>query len=111
MDKAATESTFQAVAEEMVCKLEREQRAPATISERAMAARPCLSGIWQSFRGRDHGARVAAVLREVEGQGLYETAKRLRSTCSMVFRFAIASGRADSVIHQVTCAAPLRHIV
>ena len=55
VDKVATESTFQAVAEEMVAKLEREQRAPRHRQE-AMAARSCLSGIRQSFRGRDYGA-------------------------------------------------------
>jgi integrase len=38
---------------------------------------------------------VLAVLRKVEARGRYETARRLRSTCGMVFRYAIATGRAE----------------
>ena len=38
---------------------------------------------------------LLALLREIEGRGLYETARRLRSTCGMVFRYAIATGRAE----------------
>ena len=38
---------------------------------------------------------LLALLREIERRGLYETAQRLRSTCGMVFRFAIATGRAE----------------
>ena len=35
------------------------------------------------------------MLRKVEARGRYETARRLRSTCGMVFRYAIATGRAE----------------
>jgi hypothetical protein len=36
------------------------------------------------------------MLRKMEGnRGRYETAKRLRSTCSQIFRYAIATARAD----------------
>ncbi len=35
------------------------------------------------------------VLRKIEARGNYETARRLRSTCGMVFRYAIATGRAE----------------
>jgi integrase len=35
------------------------------------------------------------VLRRVEARGRYETARRLRSTCGMVFRYAISTGRAQ----------------
>src|SRR5450756_197955 len=38
---------------------------------------------------------VLSVLRKVEARGRYETARRLRSTCGMVFRYAIATGRAE----------------
>jgi integrase len=37
---------------------------------------------------------VLAVLRKIEARGRYESARRLRSTCGMVFRYAIATGRA-----------------
>ncbi|MGB9392841.1 MAG: site-specific integrase [Xanthobacteraceae bacterium] len=38
---------------------------------------------------------LLALLQEIEGRGRYHTARRLRSTCGMVFRYAIATGRAE----------------
>jgi integrase len=38
---------------------------------------------------------LLAVLRKIEKRGNYETAHRLRSNCSEIFRFAIASDRAE----------------
>lgn len=35
------------------------------------------------------------MLRKMEGKGRYETAKRLLSTCSQIFRYAIATARAE----------------
>jgi hypothetical protein len=39
---------------------------------------------------------ILLVLRGVEGRGRHETAKRLRSTIGECFRYAVASGRADT---------------
>ena len=93
--KAGTESTFRAVAEEVISKLEREGRAHVTITKK----RWLLDFAFPAFGDRpvaDITARdLLALLREIEGRGLYETAKRLRSTCGMVFRYAIATGRAE----------------
>jgi integrase len=64
---------------------------------------------------------LLAVLRKVESRGRYETARRLRSTCGMVFRYAIATGRAErdpsvdlrgaltapKVIHRATIVDPI----
>jgi integrase len=38
---------------------------------------------------------VLAALRKVEARGAHETARRVRQICGQVFRYAIASGRAD----------------
>lgn len=38
---------------------------------------------------------LLAVLRRMEGRGAVETAHRARQTCGQVFRYAIATGRAD----------------
>ena len=38
---------------------------------------------------------LLTVLRRVEGRGVVETAHRARENCSQVFRFAIATGRAE----------------
>ena len=45
--------------------------------------------------GEIKAPELLAVLRAVEKRGHYETARRLRSTCGQVFRYAIATGRAD----------------
>ena len=39
---------------------------------------------------------VLAVLKEVEARGTYETARKLRTAIGDVFRFAIATARADN---------------
>ena len=39
---------------------------------------------------------ILAVLRAVESRGKRESAKRLRATIGQVFRYAVATGRADS---------------
>jgi integrase len=95
LEKAAAGNSFRAVAEEVVAKLEREGRAHVTIAKK----RWLLDFAYPAFGDRPMSEITAkellALLREIEGRGIYETAKRLRSTCGMVFRYAIATGRAD----------------
>jgi integrase len=92
---AGKEGTFRAIAEEVIAKLEREGRAQATLNKK----RWLLDFAFPAFGDRPASEITArellALLREIEGRGLYETAKRLRSTCGMVFRYAIATGRAE----------------
>ncbi len=92
---AASANTFDAVADELLEKKHREARAERTTSKvewLLSLARP------------DLGARPIAditapeilrVLKSVEARGRLETAKRLRATIGQVFRFAVATGRAD----------------
>ncbi len=92
---AGNDSRFRSVAEEVIAKLEREGRAQVTVTKKKWL----LDFAFPAFGDRpvaDITARdLLALLREIEGRGLYETAKRLRSTCGMVFRYAIATGRAE----------------
>jgi integrase len=92
---AGKEGTFRAVAEEVIAKQEREGRAHATLSKR----RWLLDFAFPAFGDRPVAEVTArellGLLRQIEGRGLYETARRLRSTCGMVFRYAIATGRAE----------------
>jgi integrase len=93
--QAGTDSTFRGVAEEVIAKLEREGRAPATLSKKRWLldfAYPTLGDrAVAEITARD----LLALLRKIENRGLYEKARRLRSTCGMVFRYAIATGRAE----------------
>ena len=93
--QAGEDSSFRAVAEEVIAKLEREGRAHATLTKKrwlldfaypTIGDRPVVE-----ITARD----LLALLRKIEGRGLHETARRLRSTCGMVFRYAIATGRAE----------------
>ncbi len=88
-------STFKEVAEELIAKAEREGRAEVTLSKK----RWLLAFAYPAFGGCPVGEITAhellALLRKIEGRGLFETAKRLRSTCGMVFRYAIATQRGE----------------
>lgn len=41
---------------------------------------------------------LLAVLRKIEARGRYEAANRLRSTLGTIFRYAIATGRAQRYV-------------
>lgn len=91
----AAANTFQAVAEEWVAKIEQEGLSPVTLKKIRWLL---------SFTYPDLGKRpiaeispheLLAVLRTVEARGRHDSAKRIRATCSQVFRYAIATARAD----------------
>lgn len=89
----AASNSFKAVADEWLVKVEREGRSAITMKK----LRWLLDFINVSI-GKRPIASISAqellvMLRKVEGKGKYETAKRLRSTCSQIFRYAIATAR------------------
>lgn len=91
----AASNSFQAVADEWLSKVEKEGRSPVTMKKLRW-----LLGFINAAIGKRPIASISAqelllMLRKMEGKGRYETAKRLRSTCSQVFRYAIATARAD----------------
>lgn len=91
----AASNSFQAVADEWLSKVEKEGRSPVTMKKLRW-----LLGFINAAVGKRPIASISAqelllMLRKMEGKGRYETAKRLRSTCSQVFRYAIATARAD----------------
>src|SRR3546814_6832455 len=94
--QAQSGDTFRAVAEEYVSKLTQEGRAEATLTKLEWLL---------SFAYPKLGRRpirditvpeVLEVLRRVEARGRYETARRLRSTIGSVFRYAMATARAEA---------------
>jgi hypothetical protein len=91
----AASNSFDAVATEWRLKLEKEGRPPVTMKKlrwllgfinAAIGARPIAS---------ISAHELLVMLRKMEAKGRYETAKRLRSTCSQIFRYAIATARAE----------------
>jgi integrase len=90
-----TSNTFKAVAEEVLSKLEKEGKAAVTLTKKRW-----LLAFAYPFLGERPIREITApelltILRPVEARGRYETARRLRSTCGAVFRYAIATGRAE----------------
>ncbi len=88
-------NTFAAVADEFLDKAEREGRATATLSKK----RWLLEKAKASFGARPirevTAADILVPLRKIEGEGNLETAKRLRAAVGQVFRYGIATARAE----------------
>src|SRR6516165_7669183 len=80
LDKQAAGNTFRVVAEELLKKLEREGRAAATLAKQRWLLDFALAAF---------GERPIAEITAPE------ILLRLRSTCGMVFRYAIATARSE----------------
>jgi integrase len=93
--KAASANTFRLVAEEWMAKLEREGRAVASLNKIRWLLDLAYPLIGEQPISTITAPTLLDVLQRVEARGHYETARRLRSTCGQVFRYAIATGRAE----------------
>ncbi|MBN9222776.1 MAG: tyrosine-type recombinase/integrase [Mesorhizobium sp.] len=92
----SAKDSFRSIAHEYVEKLKKEGRADRTISKVKWLldfAYPTFGDKW--IREIDP-ATVLTALRGVEVRGRYESARRLRSTIGTVFRYAIATSRAEA---------------
>lgn len=91
----AAADTFEVVANEWLSKFEREDRAEPTLKK----SRWFVSLLSSSIGSRPISAITAPelllALRKIEARGKYETARRARSTSGRIFRYAIATGRAE----------------
>jgi integrase len=95
--KAAKDAnTFAAVAAELTEKKRRDGKAAATLKKFAWFmsfAFPALGArVINEITARD----VLAVLKDVESRGVHETARKLRTAIGDVFRYAIATARAEN---------------
>lgn len=93
---AETEHTFAKIAAELIAKLKREEKAETTLVKKQWLLDMALADFGDESISKITPPAILATLRKVEAKGNYETAKRLRSTIGQVFRFAIATGRAES---------------
>lgn len=94
--KVSVENSFERVAEEYIAKMEREKRAPATVTKAnwfLTLLRPTIGTI--PIDKVDPQTLLAA-LRKLEAKGNFETAKKCRSFASRVFRFAVATARTSA---------------
>ena len=93
--KYAAANTFEAVAKEWLVKCERDGLAPVTVDKiRWLLAKAYpLIGTIPIAQITPH--EVLAVLRKIEATGAYESARRMRSVLSRVFRYGVATVRCD----------------
>lgn len=94
-EQIASANTFKAVAEEWVSKNEREGRAPVTLEKVRWLLGMAYPMIGSLPLAKITAQEALAVLRKVEATGRYESARRMRSVLSRVFRYGIATARAD----------------
>jgi integrase len=89
-------NTFDAIAIELADKKRRDGKSPATLRKFEWFlsfARPTIGArAIREISARD----VLGVLKEVEARGVHETARKLRTAIGDVFRYAIATARADN---------------
>lgn len=93
--KFAVATTFKEVALEWVAKCEREGRADVTLDKIRWLLGMAYPLIGTLPINSITPAETLAVLRKVETKGRYESARRMRSVLSRIFRYGIATARCD----------------
>lgn len=88
-------NTFDAIAAELLEKKRREGKADRTIIKFEWFMTLARSAIGARPIREITAPEILAVLRPIEASGRIETAKKLRGAIGQVFRFAVATGRAD----------------
>lgn len=89
------QNTFAAVAGELLAKRSREGlSAPSVAREQRMIEKDLVPYIGSLPVADVEAPMLLAALRRIEARGAVETAHRARSLAGMVFRYAIATGRA-----------------
>ena len=93
--RIASANTFGAIAEEYIAKLEAEGKATVTIAKTRWLLTKLSPALGTRPIAEISPHELLAVLKKVERAGQRETARRLRSFSSRVFRYAVATARAS----------------
>ena len=100
MKKAASllsaANTFEAVAGELLAKKRREGRSDRTVAKIEWLLSLTVPDLSNRPISQIDASETLKVLKAVEARGRLETAKRLRATIGQVFRFAVATGKANN---------------
>jgi integrase len=91
----ANAPTFRAIAAEYLAKLKREARAEATLAKTKWLLSFAIAEFGNDPIRAIGAPAILRVLQRLETRERYESARRLRSTIGSVFRYAIATARAD----------------
>jgi integrase len=93
--KVAGSNSFREVAEEFLGKQRREGRSEATLNKNRWLLEPAFAAFGDRAIGEVTAPELLHALRKFELRGRYESARRLRTVAGMIFRYAIATGRAS----------------
>jgi hypothetical protein len=93
--KFAVATSFKEVALEWIAKCEREGRAEVTLDKIRWLLGMTYPLIGSHPINAVTPTEALSVLRKVEANGHYESARRMRSVLSRVFRYGIATARCD----------------
>jgi integrase len=93
---AADAPTFRSIADEYVAKLRRENRSEATIAKTEWLLSFANAQFGPDPIGHIAAPAILKVLQSLEARERYESARRLSSTIGSVFRYAIATARAEA---------------
>lgn len=94
--RAEIENTFSRICEELLNKEEIEGLAPATLKKKRWLARLACDDLGAKAIRDIKAPEILATLKKVEKDGNYESARRLRALIGQVFRYAIATTRAEA---------------
>ncbi|CAH0357312.1 site-specific integrase [Sphingobium sp. CECT 9361] len=90
-----TENSFSKVAEELIAKREKEGVSPRTLEKYRWVLKLFSAEIRRRPVAEISPSELLHELKNQERRGKYETAKRMRSFASRVFRYAAATARAE----------------
>jgi Arm DNA-binding domain len=89
-------NTFEALANEFIAKNCREGKSDATLSKKRWLISLASTDLGKKPITEISAADILVPLRRAEARGNYETARRLRAVISQIFRYAIATARAEN---------------
>jgi integrase len=111
--KIGSANTFKSVADEYIAKSEKEGRAAVTIGKTRWLLSLMEREIGQRPIADITPAELLLTLRKVETKGHLETARRMRSLAGSVFRYAVATSRANgdpaSLLRGALVAPKVKH--
>ncbi|MEL7229756.1 MAG: integrase arm-type DNA-binding domain-containing protein, partial [Pseudomonadota bacterium] len=94
--RLSSANTFGAIATEYLAKCEKEGRAANTLTKKRWLLSQASSALDHRPIAEITAAEILSPLRVVENKGNYESARRLRAEIGQVFRYAIATARAEN---------------
>jgi len=107
----ATANTFGAVTDEWLDKITKDGLAEATLKKIRWLLTQITPALGTRPIAEISAPELLMALRKIEAKGRYDTAQRLRSTCGQIFRYAIATARAERDISNDLRGALVAHKV